>query len=168
MATVRKRGKKYQAQVRIKGHSPQSKSFLTKAAALAWTRRIESSMDNGSWIDTRGSRSVFIEDIVDDLVYSYERFGLEVAGPKLGQLNQIKEYFHGVSIHDLTFDGVLDFAAFRLETIAESTLQAQMYYLKQAVTNSRIKTELPVVDMAIDELKKKKLIIEYKNYIIKD
>jgi len=162
MATVRKRGKKYQAQVRIKGHSPQSKSFLTKAAALAWTRRIESSMDNGSWIDTRGSRSVFIEDIVDDLVYSYERFGLEVAGPKLGQLNQIKEYFHGVSIHDLTFDGVLDFAAFRLETIAESTLQAQMYYLKQAVTNSRIKTELPVVDMAIDELKKKKLIMGSK------
>jgi integrase len=162
MATVRKRGKKYQAQVRIKGHSPQSKSFLTKAAALAWTRRIESSMDNGSWIDTRGSRSVFIEDIVDDLVYSYERFGLEVAGPKLGQLNQIKEYFHGVSIHDLTFDGVLDFAAFRLETIAASTLQAQMYYLKQAVTNSRIKTELPVVDMAIDELKKKKLIMGSK------
>ena len=162
MATVRKRGKKYQAQVRIKGHSPQSKSFLTKAAALAWTRRIESSMDNGSWIDTRGSRSVFIEDIVDDLVYSYERFGLEVAGPKLGQLNQIKEYFHGVSIHDLTFDEVLDFAAFRLETIAESTLQAQMYYLKQAVTNSRIKTELPVVDMAIDELKKKKLIMGSK------
>ena len=162
MATVRKRGKKYQAQVRIKGHSPQSKSFLTKAAALAWTRRIESSMDNGSWIDTRGSRSVFIEDIVDDLVYSYERFGLEVAGPKLGQLNQIKEYFHGVSIHDLTFDEVLDFAAFRLETIAASTLQAQMYYLKQAVTNSRIKTELPVVDMAIDELKKKKLIMGSK------
>ena len=119
-------------------------------------------MDNGSWIDTRGSRSVFIEDIVDDLVYSYERFGLEVAGPKLGQLNQIKEYFHGVSIHDLTFDGVLDFAAFRLETIAASTLQAQMYYLKQAVTNSRIKTELPVVDMAIDELKKKKLIMGSK------
>jgi len=119
-------------------------------------------MDNGSWIDTRGSRSVFIEDIVDDLVYSYERFGLEVAGPKLGQLNQIKEYFHGVSIHDLTFDEVLDFAAFRLETIAASTLQAQMYYLKQAVTNSRIKTELPVVDMAIDELKKKKLIMGSK------
>ncbi len=162
MATVRKRGKKYQAQVRIKGHSPQSKSFLTKAAALAWVRRIESSMDNGSWIDIRESRSVLIEDIVDDLVYSYERFGLEVAGPKLGQLNQIKEYFHGVSIHDLTFDGVLDFAAFRLETIAASTLQAQMYYLKQAVTNSRIKTELPVVDMAIDELKKKKLIMGSK------
>ena len=159
MATVRKRGTKYQAQVRVKGHTPQSKSFLTKAAADAWCRRIESSMDNGSWIDTRESRSVLIESIVDDLVYSYERFGLEVAGPKLGQLNQIKEYFTGVSIHDMTVDDVLDFAAFRRQTICASTLQTQMYYLKQAIENSRIKTEQPVVDMAIDELKKKKIIM---------
>ena len=162
MATIRKRGGLWHTQIRKKGFPPQTKTFRTKAAATAWSRRLEMSMDSGSWIDARESRSVLIEHIVDDLVYSYERFGLEVAGPKLGQLNQIKEYFHGVSIHDLTFDGVLDFAAFRLETIAASTLQTQMYYLKQAVTNSRIKTELPVVDMAIDELKKKKLIMGSK------
>lgn len=159
MATVRKRGKKYQAQVRIKGHSPQSKSFLTKAAALAWVRRIESSMDNGSWVDVSESRSALIEDIVDGLIFSYERFGLEVAVPKMGQLNQIKEYFTGVSVHDLTVDDVLDFAAFRLQTICASTMQTQMYYLKQAIANSRIQTEQPVVDIAIDELKKKRLIM---------
>ena len=123
---VRKRGNGWQAIVKFKGNPTQQKTFNSQAAAKAWGRRIESSMDNGSWIDTRESRSVLIEHIVDDLVYSYERFGLEVAGPKLGQLNQIKEYFHGVSIHDLTFDGVLDFASFRLETIAASTLQAQI------------------------------------------
>ena len=159
MATIRKRGGLWHTQIRKKGFPPQTKTFRTKAAATAWSRRVEMSMDNGSWIDARESRSVLIEHIVDDLVYSYERFGLEVAGPKLGQLNQIKEYFQGVSIHELAFDDVLDFAAFRLETVAASTLQTQMYYLKQAVTNSRIKTEQPVVDMAIDELKKKKLIM---------
>lgn len=159
MAYIRERGGKYFAEIRRKGYPNQNKTFQTKAAARAWARRIESSMDNGSWVDTRESRSVLMENIVDDLVYSYERFGLEVAGPKLGQLNQIKEYFYGVSIHDMTFDDCLDFAAFRLETICASTMQSQMYYLKQAVENSRIKTEQPVVDMAIDELKKKKLIM---------
>lgn len=159
MATVRKRGKKYQAQVRMKGYPPQSESFFTRAAATAWARKIESQMDNGSWIDTRESRPVLIENIIDDLIYSFERFGIEVAGPKLGQLNQIKEYFAGLSIHDMTFDNVLDFAAHRRKTVGPSTLQAQMYYFKQAVENSRIKTELPVVDMAIDELKKKKIIM---------
>jgi integrase len=100
-----------------------------------------------------------MENVVDDLIYSFERFGIEVAGPKLGQLNQIKSYFAGVSIHDMTFDDVLDFAALRRKTVGPSTLQTQMYYLKQAVVNSRIKTELSVVDMAIDELKKKKIIM---------
>ena len=126
MATIRKRDNSYQAIVKKKGLPTQRRTFKTKPAALAWGRRIESSMDNGSWIDTRESRSVLIESIVDDLIYSYERFGLEVAGPKLGQLNQIKEYFTGVSIHDMTVDDVLDFAAFRRQTICASTLQTQM------------------------------------------
>jgi integrase len=156
---VRTRGNGWQAIVKSKGRPTQQKTFKTKAAASAWGRRIEASMDNGSWIDTRETRSVLMENIVDDLIYSFERFGIEVAGPKLGQLNQIKSYFAGVSIHDMTFDDVLDFAALRRKTVGPSTLQTQMYYLKQAVVNSRIKTELSVVDMAIDELKKKKIIM---------
>ena len=158
MAYIRERNGKYFAEIRQKGYPNQNKTFKTKLAAVAWARRIESSMDQGSWVDTRETQSVLIDHIMDDLVYSFERFGLEVAGPKLGQLNQIKEYFQGVSIHDLTFDEVLDFAAYRLQTVAASTLQTQMYYFKQAVTNSRIKTEQLVVDMAIEELKLKKLI----------
>jgi len=156
---VRTRGNGWQAIVKSKGRPTQQKTFKTKAAASAWGRRIEASMDNGSWIDTRETRSVLMENVVDDLIYSFERFGIEVAGPKLGQLNQIKSYFAGVSIHDMTFDDVLDFAAMRRKTVGPSTLQTQMYYLKQAVVNSRIKTEHSVVDMAIDELKKKKIIM---------
>ena len=159
---VRKRGNGWQAIVKFKGNPTQQKTFKSQAAAKAWGRSTEASMDNGSWIDVRESRSVLIENIVDDLIYSYERFDLEVAGPKLGQLNQIKEYFTGVSIHDITVDDVLDFAAYRRKTIVASTLQSQMYYLKQAVENSRIKTEQPVVDMAIDELKKKKITMGSK------
>tara|TARA_B110000240_G_C13374366_1_gene399640 strand:+ start:21 stop:842 length:822 start_codon:yes stop_codon:yes gene_type:complete len=103
-----------------------------------------------------------MENIIDDLIYSFERFGLDVAGPKLGQLLIMRKWFEGLSIHDLTFDNVLDFAAFRRQTVGASTLQTQMYYLKQAITNSRIKTELPVVDMAISELKLKKIIMGSK------
>ena len=84
MATIRKRGSKYQAQIRVKGYPPQSKSFNTQAAAKAWARRTESSMDNGSWIDTSESRSVFIENMVDDLILSFERFGIKVPS-KIGR-----------------------------------------------------------------------------------
>jgi integrase len=162
MATIRKRNNKYQAQVRVKGFPPQSKSFTTHAAAKAWARRIELGMEDGSWVDTRDSRSALIDVMVDELVYSFERFGLDVAGPKLGQLNQIKTYFAGVSIHSLTLDDVLAFAAHRRKTVCASTLQTQMYYLKQVIENARINTKERVVDQAIDELHKKKIIMGSK------
>ncbi|MEC8109647.1 MAG: hypothetical protein VX106_04445 [Pseudomonadota bacterium] len=38
MATIRKRGKSWQAQIRLADHPPQSKSFSTKAAAQQWAR----------------------------------------------------------------------------------------------------------------------------------
>lgn len=158
MASIRQRGKSWFAEVRYKG-SHERKSFKSQAAAKAWARKVETSMDDGSWIDTRGSRSTAIDDLADELIHSYERFGIEVAGPKLGQLNQIKEYFRGVSLHDLTIDDLLDFAAHRRKTVCASTLQTQMYYIKQIVQNSRINTEHPVVDQAIDELKKKRIIM---------
>ena len=45
-------------------------------------------MDDHKFIDTRETRSVLMENIIDDLIYSFERFGLKVAGPKLGQLRR--------------------------------------------------------------------------------
>tara|TARA_Y100000022_G_scaffold156777_1_gene139174 strand:+ start:359 stop:682 length:324 start_codon:yes stop_codon:yes gene_type:complete len=107
MATLRKRGGLWHSQIRKKGFPQQTKTFHSKAAGAAWARRMELSMEDGSWIDTLDSRSALIDHMVDDLIYSFERLGLEVAGPKLGRLNQIKEHFQGVSIHDLTLDDVL-------------------------------------------------------------
>lgn len=159
MATVRKRGGRYQVQIRRLNFPTQSKSFTSLASAKAWARRIETSMDDGSWIDARETRSVLINGIVDDLVLSYERFNMPVAAPKLSSLRQIADHFQGVSIHDLTVEDVLLFAAARRSKVKASTLQKQMYYFRQAVNNSRIKVQEDVVQIAIDELIKKKIIL---------
>ena len=157
MATIRQRGKSWYAEVRLKGKVSR-KSFKTKAAANSWVLQTESSIDSNTWVDARESRTALIENIIDSLVYSYERFGMEVAGPKLSALTQIRTYFEGTSIHTLTVDAVLDFAAHRRRSVSGSTLQKQMYYFKQAVDNSRIRTEVAAVDIAIEELKRKKII----------
>lgn len=158
MATIRKRDNSYQTIVKKKGLPTQRKTFKTKPAALAWGRRIESSMDNGTWIDTSESVSTSIDHIMDELVYSFERFDIPVAGPKLTQLNSIATYFEGISIHDITIDDVLGFAALRRKKICPSTLQQQMYYFRQAIDNSRIKLAENAVEIAIKELVKKKVI----------
>jgi len=119
-------------------------------------------MDNGSYIDPRASGSVLIEQIVDASIKKLAKFGTPVAGPKLSQLNQIKEYFHGTSIHDLSYDDLIDFAAERKQTVGPSTLQTQMYYFKQLLKDSRIRTAEPVIDQAIDYLTQKKIIMGSK------
>jgi hypothetical protein len=45
MATFRKRGDKWQVQVRLNGCPPISRSFLLKADAVAWARQTEVEAD---------------------------------------------------------------------------------------------------------------------------
>jgi integrase len=162
MAYIRKRKDGWFAEIRRKGYSPLNKTLKTQVAAKAWARRIEASMDNGTWIDTSASGSVLIEHIVDEAIKKLANFGIPVAGPKLSQLNQIKDYFYGTSIHDLAYDDLIDFAAERKQTVGASTLQTQMYYFKQLLKDSRIRTAEPVIDQAIDYLTQKKIIMGSK------
>ena len=167
MATIRKRGTSYQAIVKQKGFPIQRKNFKTNATAKAWARQIESSMDTGSWIDTRARESVFIDKLIDNLIHGYTRFGIEIKGPKMNQLKMLQRYFEGVSIHDLTCENILAFAGMRRQglnknygqkAIAASTLQYQIYYLRQALKHSHIRTKTDEIKMAIDELKLKNQI----------
>ena len=159
MATIRKRKGLYQVQIRRLGFPAQTRSFKSKAPAAAWARRIESSMDDGSWVDTRPSCSTLIDSIIDNLIDSYEQLGLEVANPKLSALNQLKEHFEGWSIHDLSTDDVLQFAAMRRKTVKPSTLQKQLYYFQSAINESGIRVTEDVVGIAIRKLSKKKIIM---------
>jgi hypothetical protein len=47
MATFRKRGAKWQVQVRRQGHPPLSRSFISKRDAEAWARDVELKLDRG-------------------------------------------------------------------------------------------------------------------------
>jgi len=159
---VRKRKNSWQCIVTQHGFKRVEKSFKTQAAAKAWGRRVETMMDDGSWVDTSDSRSTLMDAIIDRYVASYEMFDIKVAGPKLSQVNQLKSYFGNESIHDLTLESVLYFAAQRRKKVGPSTLQSQLYFLKQVVESSRIKTVDNVVDQAITELTRKKVIMGSK------
>ena len=155
---VRPRGKSWEAVCKKKGYGRKSKTFKTYAAAKAWGTKTQGEMDDHKFIDVRESRSTHIDYLVDRLVAENAQFGIDTPTPKMGQLNQIKRFFSGVSLHDMTFEMVMGFAAMRYKTIAASTLQKQMYYLRQVVVASRITTQENVVAQAIEELKRKKVI----------
>jgi hypothetical protein len=51
LATIRKRGKRWQVQVRRHGEKPVCRSFPWREDALGWARTIESEMDRGAYVD---------------------------------------------------------------------------------------------------------------------
>jgi integrase len=51
MATIIKRGEKFQAKIRRDGYPPKSKTFARKSDAEAWARKEETDMDRGAWRD---------------------------------------------------------------------------------------------------------------------
>lgn len=66
MATIRKRGDKWQVQVRRQGHAPISKSFLRKADADAWARQMEADADRkGVIIDTKPLRQTSLRQLIE-------------------------------------------------------------------------------------------------------
>ena len=52
MSTVVKRGDRFLARVRKQGFKPVSQTFIKKADAQAWGRRVEADMQAGRWVET--------------------------------------------------------------------------------------------------------------------
>jgi integrase len=66
MATIRRRGTKWQVQIRRQGHSPLSRSFQLKANAELWARQKESEIERGELhVDTRALRSLALSDLLE-------------------------------------------------------------------------------------------------------
>jgi hypothetical protein len=53
---------------------------------------------------------------------SYTRLGQKVDPPKLATLLQLKIYFPGMSLHDLSGEDVIEYSVMRRKTIKASTL----------------------------------------------
>jgi len=87
MPTISKRGpNQWQAKIRRKGHAPQSKTFPSKADALAWTRELESEMDRNVFHSRAEAERTTLTEALD-------RYGREVSPLKKGadkELNRIK------------------------------------------------------------------------------
>ena len=77
MASIRKHGTKWQVRIIRRGYTPISKSFVTKPDAERWSRKIETQIDQGSFVDTTEAQRTTVADII-------ERYRLEVTPKKKG------------------------------------------------------------------------------------
>lgn len=73
MATVRKRGKSYQAVVRKKGHSQITKTFSSLSAAKKWGKQAEVELEKGVYQDLKLAQRMTVKEAVDSYNSEYLR-----------------------------------------------------------------------------------------------
>lgn len=64
MATIRKRGDRWQARIQRKGYPDQSKSFLSKTDAEKWGRSIELDIDRGTFTCRANAEQTTLHDLL--------------------------------------------------------------------------------------------------------
>jgi hypothetical protein len=110
MATFRKRGERWQAQVRKPGAAAQSASFDTKAAAQRWATRIEHEIDEGK---ARGKALVPAGMTIRDMIERYEREVAPhkpIARSKNQSLQMLKRELGAIRLRSLDAAKLIDFA----------------------------------------------------------
>lgn len=134
MATVSRRGTRWSAQVRRKGFPSQSKTFTTKAAALAWAR------DREAWIDRtiQAPRVILTSVTLKDLLVRYRDTvapGLRGADALIARLNKmIRASVCSLSLDDLTASAFAAYRDHRLNEAKPSTVKLELSLFSRILT----------------------------------
>lgn len=107
MASIIQVAGKWRAQVRRRGHPPQTRTFTSKALAERWARQVESAIDKGEFKDPRD----MTKTTVSDLIARYRREqAKEIGRSKSDCLKQIEKRIGKRPIGDVNIDLMVDYA----------------------------------------------------------
>ena len=145
MASIRKRGDRWQAQVRRLGHAPISRSFANKKDASAWGRHTEVDLDRRQFATpVRDLRRLTFGSLLD-------RYLLEVTPRKRGHAVETirikclrRSYLSDLSLADLSPKALAQFRDARLIKVATSTVRREFVILRHVLEVARREWELPL------------------------
>ena len=114
MASIRKRGTKWQVQVRHKGHKLISKTFIRKAEADKWAREVEISYDQDKLTYHEKKYPLFV-DIID-------RYIQQVSVMKRGQVREVY-FLNQIRLMDLAQLPLNKILPYHIARLRDSRLQ---------------------------------------------
>lgn len=131
MAVVERRGKKWRALVRLKGHPTASRTFNGRKAADDWGRATEDALRAGKAIP---GESPTVSDLVDRYVKEMARFK-PVSATKRGNLRRWEESLGDREVASLTGQDVLDHVAGR--DVTPATMAMEVAFLAEVLAAGR-------------------------------
>lgn len=154
MATFRKRGAKWQAQVRLQGHAPLSRSFTLKSDAELWARQTEAAIERG---DIQGARTELRATTLLELLDRYKR---TITPTKKGQTSETyrlvlrRHSMAGLSVDRLTASMVAAYRDDRLRLVSPSSVRRELAVLQHCLEIGRREWGVCLPKNPIAEIKK--------------
>ncbi len=157
MASIRKRGNKYQVQIRRDGYPLLYRSFAKKADAEAWARHNESLADRGSIPQsTKTLKDYTVKNI-------FQRYKTEISTKKQSYNSEkfILDALIRQPFANKTLDNILanDFSAYRdnrLKAVKAGTVNRELAIAKHAFDIAMKEWNIPLRENPISKLKKLK------------
>lgn len=158
MATIRKRGDKWQVQVRRLGNTSISKSFIKKADAQAWARHMETEADrSGLPADPKVLERLTVRDIL-------ERYRDTVVPQKRGRDIEtiiINAFLRQrLAARSLASIGPSDFASYRdarLKVVKPATINRELGVIQHAFDIARKEWDVPLRENPLKLIRKPRL-----------
>ena len=145
MATIRKRGSRWQAQVRRSGQTPLSRSFIQRSDAEAWARQQEVLQDQGEVVQVRRELKSMK---LDTLLERYER---EVTPHKRGSVpekarigSMRRHRIAATTLHQLTPSVLASYRDERLKAVSSSTVRREMTILFRCLKTASTDWGIPL------------------------
>lgn len=137
MASIRRRGDKWQARVSRKGYQPEVKSFQTRQDAERWARSIEAEMDRGLYVSRTDAESTTLKDVI-------ERYIADVCPTKRGGPDEAirlratcRTKLAKLSMAALTAKEVASYRDERLKEVKPGTVIRELAYLSSIINHAR-------------------------------
>ena len=145
MATYQKRGDRWRAIIRKRGHPSTSKSFRNKAQAKRWATDTEARMERMEWSDPSLLRELTLADMIDRYIEEVTVTGAMNPG-KQRALDNFNKSLGTTPIAQLASRDLIQYATRRLEKVAPPTIGVELGYLHLVIKTATVSWGLPVSD----------------------
>jgi len=142
MAVIERRGKKWRALVRVKGHPSASRTFNGRRMADEWAKATEDALRAGG---KAPAESVTLETLIDRYVRELARVGRPVSLTKKGNLQRWKESLGSREVTTLTGQDVVTHLASR--DISPATRTMELGFLADVLGAGRSLWDMTIPDV---------------------
>ena len=157
MAAIRNRNGKWQAQVRIQGHAPTTKTFTSRRDAERWARHTEAELEASVF---RVDHRVLERTVVRDL---FDRYRREVTVTKRGAASEerrldgfMREAWAALPLAKLTPQVFSRYRDTRLKTVSPGTVIRDLGLLRAIFEVARLEWDYPLPENPVAKVRKPK------------